>query len=166
MYILGIDPGPIPGVCRLQLGTWNAGKGVELVGVEALQVSPGLIEPILDMLTRDDGTVTVAIERFVVGNRAGRSATASAGNTTRDMVGMVTAWASTTFSGTWNQRTLHSRSASEVKPWATDKRLQAAGLLDPTHGMRHARDAARHALFCAVKDHGLPDPLSVRGWSA
>jgi hypothetical protein len=49
-----------------------------------------------------------------------------------------------------------------VKPWAVDKRLHAAGLLDMTAGMRHARDAARHALFCAVKDYGLPDPLSSK----
>jgi hypothetical protein len=49
-----------------------------------------------------------------------------------------------------------------VKPWATDERLAAAGLLDPTKGMRHARDAARHALFCAVRDFGLPDPLSAK----
>jgi hypothetical protein len=47
-----------------------------------------------------------------------------------------------------------------VKPWATDERLEAAGLLDLTKGMRHARDAARHALFTAVKDGGVPDPLS------
>jgi hypothetical protein len=49
-----------------------------------------------------------------------------------------------------------------VKPWATDTRLAAAGLMEPTTGMRHARDAARHALFAAVKTYGLPDPLSAR----
>jgi hypothetical protein len=54
------------------------------------------------------------------------------------------------------------RPAAHVKPWATDERLEAAGLLEATKGMRHARDAARHALFAACKDGGIPDPLSKR----
>ena len=69
------------------------------------------------------------------------------------MVGVVEEWAP-------RQCKLHIRTAGEVKPWATDKRLHTAGLLDLTAGMRHARDAARHALYSAVRDYGLPDPLS------
>ena len=38
--------------------------------------------------------------------------------------------------------------------------MAAAGLLEPTKQLRHARDAARHALFAAVADCGIPDPLS------
>jgi hypothetical protein len=70
------------------------------------------------------------------------------------MVGVLEHWAKTGVRGSY------ARSAADVKPWATDTRLQAAGLLDLTKGMRHARDAARHALFCAVCDFGLTDPLS------
>jgi hypothetical protein len=59
------------------------------------------------------------------------------------------------------------QTASAVKTWAGDARLQAAGLLDVTAGMpRHARDGGRHALYCAVHHCGLPDPLSRRKASA
>jgi hypothetical protein len=59
---------------------------------------------------------------------------------------------------------VHVRGASDVKNWATDARLQAAGLWEVTAGMpRHARDGGRHALYCAVHHCGLPDPLSRRG---
>ncbi|MET0423635.1 MAG: hypothetical protein ABW046_07165 [Actinoplanes sp.] len=120
-----------------------------------MQASPRLILPVLRMLADDDLTA-IALEQFVVGRRAARSSSPAAGAVTRSMVGVVTSWSSLP------NLTLRQRSASEVKPWATDKRLHAAGLLDPTIGMRHARDAARHALFCAVSDYGLPDPLSSR----
>jgi hypothetical protein len=151
MYILGIDPGPIPGIVRLQLDDHGA-----LVDAQAMQITPDLIDPVLCMLAQDDRPV-VAVERFVVGNRAARSSTAQAGEATRGLIGAVEAWA---FAYGCK---LHARAAADVKPWATDKRLEAAGLLEPlTTGMRHARDAARHALFCAVRDYGLADPLSSK----
>jgi hypothetical protein len=53
-----------------------------------------------------------------------------------------------------------TRAAALVKPWATDKRLHAAGLLDATKGMQHARDASRQALYAAVHMGVTPDPLS------
>lgn len=158
MYVIGIDPGPLPGIVRLQIDVSRPGQnlvtnGARLMDAQALQVTPELIEPVLDMLAQDD-KAALAVERFVVGGRAGRSATASAGATTRDMVGIVTAWAN----GAGIQ--CIARTAADVKPWASDARLQAAGLLELTAGMRHARDAGRHALYCAVRDYGLPDPLS------
>jgi hypothetical protein len=59
----------------------------------------------------------------------------------------------------------HERAAGLVKPWATDKRLLAAGLYQLCQGMPHARDAARHAIYCAAQDCGMPDPLSRDGAS-
>jgi len=162
MYILGIDPGPIPGVVRLRVDINRPGEnlvanGAYLRGTDAMQVTPGMLIQVLDGLhytaTAFD---VVAMERFVVGRRAARSASAAAGGRTRDMIGEITGWA------TDKQLKLVTRAAADVKPWAVDKRLHAAGLLDLTAGMRHARDAARHALFCAVKDYGLPDPLSSK----
>jgi hypothetical protein len=153
MYVLGVDPGPIPGVVRLHL---EYGHGpTRLLEAEALQVTPRLILPTLTMLAQGDGCA-VAMEQFVVGRRAARSSTPAAGGITRTMIGAVTAWSAN------RGARLHTRAAADVKPWAVDKRLHAAGLLDMTAGMRHARDAARHALFCAVKDYGLPDPLSSK----
>lgn len=66
-------------------------------------------------------------------------------------------------------RDWHWRPAATVKVWATDRRLQKAGLFDLTAKMADARDAARHAIFCAVHDCGWPDPLSKDGpafWQA
>lgn len=158
MFIIGIDPGPIAGIVRLELAVNRPGmnlvaEGALLRDAQALQVTRGLISPVLQLLARE-GRVAVAIERFVVGNRAARSATPTAGATTRDMIGEIDSY--TRSLGVPCAR----RAAADVKPWATDNRLEAAGLLEATKGMRHARDAARHALFCAVKDYGLPDPLS------
>jgi hypothetical protein len=149
MYVIGIDPGPTPGIVRLLLLRTDR---TALLDAQALQVTPGVLPETLDGLAGRMRLAT-ALERFVVGRRAARSATPAAGARTRDMIGQVTAWAG-------EHGALHLRSAAEVKPWATDARLDAAGLLELTKGMRHARDAARHALFCAVKDYGLPDPLS------
>jgi hypothetical protein len=159
MFVIGIDPGPIPGIVRLQLdANWVGAtcNAFRVMDAQALQISPDLIEPVLDMLAQDDQPV-VAVERFVVGRRSALSSTPAAGARTRGMVGVVEAWADR------NSVRCISRSAAEVKPWATDQRLAVAGLLEPlTNGMRHARDAARHALFCAVKDYGMPDPLSSK----
>lgn len=155
MYVIGIDPGPVAGIVRLQLkitGDKWSGRGVHLVDAQALQVTPGVLTTVLEALTEGVGQA-VALERFVVGPRSGRSATPAGGGAARDMVGAVSSWAHT-------RCRVYSRAAAEVKPWATDARLGATGLLDLTKGMRHARDAARHALFCATKDFGLTDPLS------
>jgi hypothetical protein len=55
------------------------------------------------------------------------------------------------------------RSAAEVKPWASDKRLERAGITgnSAVHGKaRDSYDAARHALYCAVWDGKMRDPLA------
>lgn len=97
--------------------------------------------------------VHLAMERFVVGQRSVGLNAPMAAFTTREAVARLRAWSV-------GLATLVERRAADVKPWATDERLDAVGLLEPTKGMRHARDAARHALFCAVKECGRPDPLS------
>lgn len=53
-----------------------------------------------------------------------------------------------------------ARPAGTVKPWATDRRLEAAGLLKLAGSSPHIRDAGRHLLFSACQA-GLPDPLSA-----
>jgi hypothetical protein len=57
---------------------------------------------------------------------------------------------------------VYARQVSDVKSWATDERLKGAGIWDVVSpaAMVHARDAAKHALFCAVHDCGVIDPLS------
>lgn len=147
--VIGVDPGPVPGVAlRRPDGS-----------MEVLQVSPGTLETVVRALVASAPTApyggpaaVLAVERFVVGRRATRSATPQAGALTRNQIGAVEALA----------RELgipvFLRSASEVKPWASDARLAAAGAL--VKGMTHGRDAARHTLYCSVHDCGYPDPLA------
>jgi hypothetical protein len=118
-----------------------------------------MLAALLDYAGPTREPIVVAIEKFVVRRRAAASSTAAAGATTRDLVGQLEATALDVRRRTAEVRVV-LRSAAEVKPWATDTRLEAAGLLSACTGMRHARDAARHALFAAVKDAGAPDPLS------
>lgn len=139
--VIGVDPGPIVGLFRLVI------SGDRILDRAAVQVTHGAVDEVLVALEEDDPNVLVAAERFVVGRGSMRSA--KDGEVTRELVGRLA-----------QHRRVALRTASQVKPWATDVRLAKAGLLDPTKGMRHSRDAARHALYAAVRDGGLPDPLS------
>lgn len=151
---IGIDPGPIPGIVMLD--------GSEFSVIQCDHAVAGIV---LDALLRDRRCpTTVQIEAFIPGRHGNKAGAASA--VTRDLVGaLANVWDnydSTTkgrLGGHWFQVP-----ASGVKPWATDQRLEVAGLLEATRGMRHAKDAARHCLYRAVKCGALPDPLS-KEWS-
>lgn len=148
-YVIGVDPGPMVGVV-----------GFEAIRVQhprpmIVQCSPSLVTDVLIALS-EGGDVVLAVERFVVGARSARSNDPAAGRIAREVVETCRAHAWADARGI----RFVERSAAEVKPWASDERLSAAGLLVVTVGMRHARDAARHALFAAVKDCGMRDPLS------
>lgn len=212
LRVVGVDPGPIPGVVALSAGPGplrasvfqcDAGSVLWLVR-RALLVHPdegssgltgfaagGWIRPqehhshrdpcdhvpacltVADVARWYDVPLSVlghvpapprivlAVERFVVGPRSSRLSTPQAAASTRDMVGKVLALGAE-LSGV----TVVQRSAAEVMPWASDKRLSAIGLLSVTKGMPHARAASRHALFAAVRDGGMPDPLSTRARKA
>lgn len=152
--VLGVDPGPTPGIVRLVV--WPAEAATHL-RADVVQCSASALEPVLNGLADyPESSVALAYEAFVVGHRAARSRTAGAGKATRDMTRDLAEWAQ------HHDIPSHTYRATDVKPWAADERLEAAGLLEPTKGMRHARDAGRHALFTAVKHYGLPDPLSAR----
>lgn len=150
LLVVGVDPGPIPGVVVLG----RVADGAPSI----FQTDPGTVLWLLrEVLTAGPAGVRriLAVERFVIGMRTARLSTPKAGAVTRDMIGAVAA-----LGRELPGVELMQRSASEVMPWASDKRLTAAGLLDSTKGMPHARAAARHALFAAVRDGGLADPLS------
>jgi hypothetical protein len=150
--VVGIDPGPIPGVVALCVG------GGCPVSPSIFQCDAGsvgwLVRETLSSRLPWDRRI-LAIERFVVGPRAARSSTPAAGRLTRDMVGELIALG-LELPGVQ----VIQRSASEVMTWATDVRLDRAGLLAATKGMTHARAAAKQAIYAAVADCGAPDPLS------
>lgn len=158
LRVIGVDAGPVPGVMVLDY-SYRIPAVAVLERAEALQCTAGLLAELLTGLLRAEDPfrhTLVQVEAFVVGNRTHRSSTPGAGKATREVVEEVKA-----LCATWETR-CYERTASQVKAWATDNRLAGARLLEPTKGLRHARDAARHALFCAVRDGGAPDPLSKR----
>lgn len=162
LRVIGIDPGPTPGLVALYFH-----KKTTLVEVDVAQCSWSLAETLLEAILNDaDIPTLLQIEKFVVSNRAGRSAHAQAGGLTRALIpmlfGVLDKWRNAAGGEVMLMSRWFERSASQVKPWATDTRLEAAGLLDATKGMRHAKDAARHALFAACHDCRVPDPLSKR----
>lgn len=140
--ILGADPGSTTGLC------WIGSAGEVLVFQCNAPAARLLASWLLE--SAEEGTRVIAGgERFVAGRGAGaRGAEAAATRQVIDALDQLGGW--------------HWRMAAEVKPWATDRRLAAAGLLAQCHGMPHAADACRHALFAAVHDGGYPDPLSRR----
>lgn len=157
IIVLGIDPGPIPGICELIL------IGDQVADVWVFQCSaiaaPWLVGQLLASMPdcgADGRQKVLAIERFVVGHRAAGSAHATAGRITRDLIAPLREI------GMRKGARVVLRSASEVMPWATNKRLDAAGLLTGPKGMPHALAATRHALYAAVRECGLPDPLSTK----
>lgn len=157
LLVIGVDPGPQPGIVALR---WSDGL---LLSAHVVQCTAGIAPSIVTWLLAEDIhpelRAVVQTERFVVGRGSGKSA--RAGAVTRDLVGAVereVGFHSHLVSG--YPATVVQENASRVKTWATDARLEAAGLLAMTKGMTHARDAARHSLFASVM-HGLvPDPLS------
>ncbi|KRB73062.1 hypothetical protein ASE01_20005 [Nocardioides sp. Root190] len=153
-HFIGIDPGPIPGIVMLTPRGFETRYDVDVIQCSA-HTAPLVLEALLSDNRADLGTapVVVALERFVIGKTSMKSG--GPGAVTRDLVGQLE-----NVARRHEGVSIAKRSAADVKAWATDIRLAHAGLLEPTKGMRHAKDAARHALYAAVKDGGLPDPLS------
>jgi hypothetical protein len=149
---LGMDPGPTPGLVRLLYADDS-----HLLEVRVVQCSANAWRAVLeDWLATCPPAVQqyFQVERFVIGRKSYR--TGSPGAITRDMVGQAVEVAARYAVYTTQ------RSAVDTKEWGTDGRLIATGLLDDTKGMTHARDAARHALYTAVAEGNIPDPLSKR----
>lgn len=161
LSVVGIDPGPTTGLCFLDFQQTTESKWV-LTEKLIMQVHGGNVAKALEaILMRWYGaTVPIAgrfaqVERFVTGNSAGTKG-ADAEVTRR----LVMALAECMMVGGYKTQI---RSAADVKPWATDKRLIRASLAKEgeIHGkLRDGFDAARHALFCAVNDARIPDPLA------
>lgn len=148
--VLGIDPGGTTGLAVLGFAD----------GLKVLSAFGQITDRDTLMTTVATSFLStvdlVAIEKFVVSRRSGRSSSAQTGEQARLIIGGVAQLCRE------HGVRFVQRPAGTVKPWATDRRLDAAGLLAPTKGLGHARDAARHALYAAVRDLGLPDPLSTK----
>lgn len=156
--VIGIDPGPTPGIVLLR---FNDGPFAVAHVVQCTHlIAPTLFSALIGI---DAVTPTIVqTEKFVVGRGSMKSG--RPGGVTRDLVGALQEVFDEHDSGPLGRLGCRwfLRSAAQVKPWATDERLDAVGLLEATKGMRHARDGARHALYAAVHDGKIPDPLSKK----
>ena len=148
MITIGVDPGPTPGICVLGAGT------PVLIQCDAPSLLP-LVGLMIEVYSEDgDAPLHLAVEQWAIGPIS--ATTGAAGRLTRSQIGELSAFESHIPS---RRVVLHLRCATDVFPWATDKRLAEAGLLRRSAGLPHARSAARHALFSHVRDSGAPDPL-------
>lgn len=143
-YVIGIDPGPTVGLALLGM------SGEPLI----VQCNWAAFDDVLIALTPNWHDVGLAVEQFVTGRLTPRANDPGATRAARAVIDRCQHYARE------HAFLCYLRSAAAVKPWATDERLAAVGLLAPTKGMPHARDAARHALFTGVKEFGWADPLS------
>lgn len=156
--VVGVNPGPTPGIVGLLI---EEGR---ITDVQLAQTSAGIVGLTVggivmrwkghpEITDARDASVLIGVERYVVGHRSSRSSTAGASAITRDMVGVIERC------GVELGAVVVQRNASQVKAWATDERLERAGIEIPK-GMRHAKDATRHALYAACHAGLLPDPMS------
>jgi Holliday junction resolvasome RuvABC endonuclease subunit len=147
--VIGLDPGGTTGVAVLE---WT--DRYDLIDLDQLPMGTAL--GTVQFMVKGYQPDAVAVERFIVGRRASRSGTSKAGEFARELIGAIR------FERKADGGLLCAmHTASQVKRWATDKRLDAAGLLAATKGQGHARDAVRHALFTMVERGWAPDPLSA-----
>lgn len=154
LYVIGVDPGLTTGIVGLPYR-----DDEHRIQPSVIQCDHGNVLPIVADLVhtyRADFDLVLAVESFVTGGRSTRLANAEDGRITRELV------ANLVFEFERQVQRVHVHPAAVVKPWATNTRIEAAGLLGPTASMQHARDAARHALYVATHDHGVSDPLSKK----
>lgn len=144
-YIAGVDPGSTTGLYFLG---WHRVDGYTGTGEQH-----DTVDGVLHALAHWP-IVAIAIERFVVGQRAARSNNRAGQADALNMIGAVRA----AFAG---RVPIIAYPAGLAKGWATDNRLKAAGLR--VSGHRHAMDAARHALYTGRFHYRLPDPLYPYG---
>lgn len=148
-YYMGVDPGPSTGIALLNID-FDLGYNWEVFqcyGTSAMWL--------LESIYRDYCPRAVAVEAFIPSNRAGT--TGKDAQLTRTIADYAVSKAYDI------QRNPHAfvitRRAVDVKKWASDKRMKLSGF--PTgEKFKDARDAGRHALYCAVWDGKERDPLA------
>jgi len=150
---LGIDTGS--GTAGFQLGAWTREER-KAAFTRAWQVTgagaPGLLLMLLSVY--GDDLTAAGIEHFVTPRKGLKGTSPSVMRAQQAELEQILAAAGIPY---------QARTASMVKNWATDDRLDRAGVLaitNPAAMKYHARDGGRHMIFTATWDCGLPDPLS------
>jgi hypothetical protein len=138
VLVLGIDPGLTTGWA---LGSFDGRTWAWSLGQTTSHLTTALIADADTQLAR-----AIFVEEYVIGRKSLRS------KETRTTLALITRLQEKV-----GERIV-LRPAATVKPWASNRRLEAVGV--ELKGMRHAADAARHALYGAVRAGWAPDPLS------
>jgi hypothetical protein len=156
----GADPGPAAGLCFLD---YDRGQ---LVGRTLLQADAGSVPVVLKGMLASYysadygigasvGRRVASVEKFVTG--AGAGSRGKNADVTRQLVMEITE----VLQMFGYKVTI--RPAADVKPWASNKRLVAAGIYSSEKAMHsdmgHAADAARHCLYGAKESGIIADPL-------
>lgn len=156
LCVLGVDPGPTSGIA---IAYWDDESwmypGAYQCDASSAPALVGWLASLHGSATRPAvRAVRGQVEEFRPGTGAGaRGANATVTRTAVDELKAVLES---------YRVTVATRPAAMVKPWATDERLKKAGLFPVCRGQGHATDAMRHLLYRAVRDCGVPDPLSRR----
>lgn len=137
----GLDPGPKPGTCVLVIHAQTDPQAGPMP--PAVELRWGVD---LDTLLECE---YLAIERYVLQPRSGKSKDKGAQTATLVMAEEMYARALADV----GRAAVQYVGPGNVKPWATDRRLERYGLLD---AKGHHRDAVRHALYMAVRRGLLP----------
>lgn len=147
-YYTGIDAGPSTGIAILNIDDLE-------YGWEVFQVYGGTAMWLIDKIYQDYCPRAVAVEEFVVSNRAGSKGKDA--QLTRSIADYAVSRAAVIRR---NPRAfVVARRAVDVKLWASDKRLAKSGFPWGAK-FKDARDAGRHALYTAVRDGKERDPLA------
>lgn len=141
--VAGLDPGPKPGTVWLAINYPDLAHAVEGPPTALYTVTTGL--ELEALLTAD----FLAVERYVIQGRSGRVKDKAAQAATLAMAEEAYTKAVAKLGRDHVQRL----GPGNVKPWATDQRLERYGL---TVKGGHHRDALRHALYYAVRLGLLP----------
>lgn len=143
---VGIDPGPSTG---LSVVFWQ--PSTRSWEIEAFQCTASSVPFLLDSVLRSFDASIVAIEEFEV-RRGSGGTTGKDADTTK----LVRYQAEQGCKDLGVKYVV--RKPGDVKPWATDKRLEKIGFpLGPK--FKDARDSARHALYAMIRLGLAPDPL-------
>lgn len=146
---MGIDPGPSTGIVLLFVhddGYWEW---------MVFQVDSNAAYWLIQEIYARFCPCLVAIEKFIPMNKGGTAGKDA--ETTRRIAEHSYQLVPTIKRVPAAQARL--RKAADVKPWATDKRLEKAGF--PLGAkFKDARDAGRHVLYAAVLDGKERDPLA------
>lgn len=151
---IGIDPGVTSGIAW---GTCKQFIGRQYWETHAASADPDAMLFILRRLLAEFNAMHIPVlvqgEKFITSRKPGTGGK-DADLTRRYLISAQSV--SKEFDATFVQQP-----AGAVKPWATDKRLEAVGFpLAPK--LRDARDAGRHMLFAAVKSGRVNDPLLLQ----